>query len=232
MKLRRLTSSIIILVKFDQLPFLQLFKIQNFEKILTKFKFAQPPDIQETPTGTPLIRFVLGTYEHGEQEYTIKRVDMEERKIVINVEGPSEIAIKIYDELRELLRGLVVGDLDADFMEPVVKTYETEMVVELEFNAKQLLNQKYMEFIDKNFREAANTETGIATVALHSTVFKIFYKLAEEKLREYRIALSNKEFMFGPREGTALKEQIFVAKAPLASHTIISLLEDLELLFK
>ena len=49
--------------------------------------------------------------------------------------------------------------------------------------------------------------------------------------KDYRITLSRKEFLIGPRDGTALDEQIFVSKAPVDTDTHLVLLDELEALY-
>ena len=73
----------------------------------------------------------------------------------------------------------------------------------------------------------ANDYSKVNVVPNHIS-FLVHFTAHDSKIQEYKIGLSSKEFVLGPRPGTAVEDQIFYSRAPLPTKNHLELIEWVE----
>jgi len=227
MEIKRINSILINLVEFDRIPLYKILQASGATDIQAKYNFSSV-EINNNPQNQPKIIFLLGTYNNqtNTQEFIIKRLEIEERKIVIDVDGASQIADDFFIDFIEYLKKLS-GNENFD-LPIVVQSRESEIVSKLKFSAANLISPKLLKYIETSVVDKAHHPQGKAVANLAAVAFRIDYISTDEKLKDYRISLSRKEFLIAPRDGTPLDEQIFVSKVPVDTSTHLAILEELE----
>lgn len=228
MEIRNRISTQICLFEFDQIPFSRLLHESSLSYIKEMYEF-QGVEIKQNPNGLPIIAFQIGV--HAGDKGTIKRVEIEERRMLIEVDGPSSVADEILNELRKYFCELSDCIVD-DFLVPVIQARESVIIAKLGFHARELVHPKLLDFVENRVVEDASLKQGDAISNINNVIFRLDYSPKKEKLKDYRITLSRKEFSIGPRDGTSLDEKIFISKAPVDTNTHLKLLEEIESIYQ
>lgn len=232
MKLVRSSIKFISITNFDEIPLLALLIEANSNMIVREFSF-QSFQVQQPDNGPlPKIVFSVGTFLGSDSTVGIKQLSIEERKIVIDLEGTSSDALVLYNKLTNILQQLVNAPIHDGFLKPIIETFESEIVAELDFHIAELVDDKLYKFLDERLLPIATTNYGKPRLRLDFLVFRLDYQTLDEDLQDYRISLSPKEFTIAPRPGQTLEKRIFVSKAPVPTDTHLQLLSELEAVYK
>ncbi len=227
MNIIKMNSSLISLFEFDKIPNLRLINPLVSSQFQNRFKF-NAVEIKPNQQNQPIIEYSLGFYGENTDQSVIKRIGIEERKILIELEGRTSQAKGLLEEVCNFLKEIssYEGELD-----PIVQSNESIIITRMDFHASKLVDSKFMEFISRRVTEESNSDKGKAVANVFNVLFRIDYDVFDEKLKDYRITLSRKEFSLGPRDGSPLDEQIFISKAPVSTESHIKLLEEIESIY-
>lgn len=229
MKTIRINSLLITLVEFDKIPFYKLLHASNAGELQNTYNFSNI-EMKNNAQNQPVIVFLLGTFNNRNREILVKRLEIDERKIIIDVEGETTDAKDFFDSVTDCF-AKISGEENFK-LKTVVQSKESEIVSRLNFSASKLVEPRLLKFVKNKVSKAASQPQGDAIADFLTISFRIDYLLTDEKLKDYRIALSRKEFLIAPRDGTPLDEQIFVSKAPVDTDTHLKLLEELEAIYR
>jgi len=229
MEIQQQRSTLIVLVQFNQIPLSKFINPENLRSFNARYKFASIEPVQDPATGNfPAINLITGLYNTKEAyEIAISRLGVEERKIVIHMDGPSEHAHNFFNELRTFLAGLAGVD-DKDYLSPIILTEESEIISQLNFPIQKLIAPKLQDFAFNSIVEMANLEVADASIGSISVEFKIDYLPKDNLLNERRITLARKDLVLQLAVGHRIEEQIYASKAPFDTNTHIQILAELE----
>jgi hypothetical protein len=201
------------------------------EQIQRLFQF------QTAVMGSPMATFgeVPATYPPGfvfnmgmwiseeKQIIPIRLLHFEQRRIVIDVAGPSSAIAAIYENLRHFL-----SELQAPDGSPIVN--EPERVLDYSVISAQFpfsMEAIFAPPLRKLFTKVISTNDSSEESALLSTIV-----IQKHPARQEIARLANPEdshaFTFGPRVGTRPEEHIYLSGAPLDSEAHLSYLIELE----
>jgi hypothetical protein len=231
MNILKQKASQIILVQHNQIPFLQLLNAKNVQDFITKFKFTGGNPVQDANGTIQGLAFNIGLLDTGSgQEVPIVQIVIEVRRMILEIEGSSSDLAILFGQIRDFLREIAKSD-EEDFLEPIVVSNDSEIIVHLEFAFDRLINPKLHDFVrDDILSEAAQqfeqlAETSLDAVNLN---FQIHYRAKDNSLNERRISLSRKEFFIQSAIGYPLSDCNYYSKAPMDSETHIQTLQKLE----
>jgi len=231
MKLIRSSSKYIAIVNFDQIPYLDFLLSSNNQLITNLFNFENVGAQETGPQRPPKLVFSLGQIENSGRKIIIRQLDIEERKIVISLEGTSADAEKIYNQLVVFFRDWVKST-DEKYMEPVVGTYESEVIVQLDFDAESLLDEKFAAYVANDLPAPMANKYGKPRVKVEAISFRLDFDAIDENLKDYKISLSEKEFALAPRSGQPNEKRLFVSRAPVQTEAHVTILEKIESFMK
>lgn len=226
MQIKKIITNQIRLVKVDEIPFASLSLRMNLEKVAGYFQFSQT-DLIQSDQDVPAVVFVGGHVDIEDNRITIISLSIQDRKMILNIEGTSEEANIIFEKTNEFLR-IVAQNVANDFLKPVLIAETTEFISILEFNFMQLYSPIMNEFVNDQLLSATEDKFSKSIIFPGSIDINIDYFLKDKRLFDHRITLSRKEFAIAPRAGYPLSDQIFVTKAPVSTSIHINLLKALE----
>ena len=226
MELQRTTIHQVYLLRFDEVPLLKLLHPAGLQPLSALFGFAQAGVVQDQ-SGTPVINLQLGAFREGDIELPILRLAIEERRILLDLEGTSDQADKVIARLAEHLR-VLSGRADDAFLRPVVKAQESEVVSRLNFQWDQLLSRQLTDFVARYLHTATKSEHATSSAKLGQIMFVIQYETEGLALDDQRVLLSRKEFIIAPRPGYLPTERVYYSKAPVDTSSHTALLHHLE----
>lgn len=225
MNIHGLKITQILLVRFDEIPLAKLVNRRYLERLKSLFEFSNIDIVQDAENIIILCRH--GIHEDNGDEIPVVRLELQQRKIVYELEAPSERADPFFQHLAEFLAD-VAGRTDDEYLRPIVKSEESEIIAQLDFSIESLLSPAFFQFVQSEVVDKAASDMADVSISPTSLKFLVEYFPKDESLAEYRIGLSRKEFTVEPRVGYPLAEQIYYSKAPIDTNSHIELLEELE----
>lgn len=226
MKIHRTSTIRIALVRFDEVPLAKLINRRYLERLKARYAF-NGVELTVGDAGNAQVSAGQGIFKVGEDEYPIERLDIQERKIVFKIIGSSEDADTFYDSLVAFLAD-IADSTDDTYLQPVVTSDESEIIVQLDFPADVLYAPAYLEFIRSEVSSRASSDVAKASVRPASLTFNVEYSVTDESLNDYRITFVRKDFTVEPRRGYPLADQMYYSKAPFDTATHIDALDKLE----
>jgi hypothetical protein len=225
---RQTFVTLVRLVQLGENPFLRLLGASNLERIREAFRFGSPAELQHPEGGNPLVRFTHGALQLADgSEVAIPRLQLEPRKLIIEVAGTSEEGREIYHALASLLVQLL-GISDEVLEEPLLETDESIIVANLSFAPDALYPPGLKDAVDAFVHERGGFEFAEAFVLPAMLGFDIDYVPRGTAMAEKHIALTRKELSIRPKIGYELSQHVYESKAPLDTDTHLEFLELLE----
>lgn len=220
MTIKEEITSAIVLYRETSFPFnyLRLNKSLNDLKNLFSFEILIPND--SMLLDNPLVL----DYRNGHfDNFLIKRLLIENRKVVITINASSDIlnnAIKILNDYLSSLH-------NSYKLEIAYMTFTTEIFSEFSFKYSEIFSRKLLK-INKLISSA---DKNIKSVNPHGLLFKIIFNTPNELLAN-NIILAEKEFKFEKKLHTKDDENIYYSSLPLPSKEHIAVLNFIEELFQ
>jgi hypothetical protein len=212
-----------------RLSTLSLKPVQDQIQQLFQFQatiMGQPmPTFGEVPaTYPPGMVFDMGTLvSPNEQLIPIRFLHFEQRRIVIDVAGPSSAITTIFERLQQFLSGLQAADGS-----PVIGTSQrtldySEITAQFPFSLESLLALPLRKFFSKAVNASAENNRLVLLPTFAAQSYSDNQEIAAAATPGDPYA-----FTFVSRPGTKPEEHIYLSAAPLDSETHLSSLNELE----
>lgn len=198
-------------------------QLQRLFQFQTAVMGSPMPTFGEVPaTYPPGFVFNMGIWiSEDKQIIPIRLLHFEQRRIVIDVAGPSSTITAIYEHLRHFLSELQAPDGSPIVGEPERALDHTVVSAKFSFS----MDAVFAPPLRKLFTRVLNANS--EDLALLSTIVTQKHPAGEEITR-----LANPEESYaltlGPRIGTRPEEHIYLSSAPLDSEAHLSYLNELE----
>jgi hypothetical protein len=210
----------------DIIPFRFLRTKLGIDFIMNQFQFKE----HAVPDGSE-IYFTGGAYTTGstaeDPVIPITLVSVNERRIIIDVAGPSAWANLVFEALRANVASM---DLERrlNTREPLVIAHETSCTATMEFGWQELLAVPLVHFLAGPAMSAMESEISTPRLSSMSLKFTISFTSPDTRLADTGITLSDKTLTIEPRVNTPLEDQHFFTVSPLESDAHLALLSELE----
>lgn len=215
----------VLLLKFDEIQLSRLTSRGTVAQLSALFELGEiQVNAAENP---PVINAINGVFRDEFGDHVINRLAIEERRILIDLQGSTRDADQVFAKLKTFLTN-IAGRADENFLIPIIKSEESEIITKLDFPPEKLIAPELFRFLQDAATPAFGSDIAQAVITYAPIPFPIHFKTTSTLLDDYRISLSRKEFIIGPRPGYPLTEQIYYSKAPTSTDTHIELLLDLE----
>jgi len=225
MEIRHISTKKIIIVQFEQLPFNYLVLDETAKLINDVFHFK---GIELLPKADeqPLFLFSMGTLADDKDNGLITKIEIERRRILIEVDGDSKFADSVHTRLREVFQE-IEGPPKVE-MDTIIESYDSLIISQLDFHANQLIEPGLISIINGPLVDESKSDIAFSKMNHFILRFRMDYFISDEKMKEYKVTISPKVFSLGPRDGTLLSEQLFLSEAPLDTATHVEILKRIE----
>ncbi|HCS40670.1 MAG TPA: hypothetical protein DIW44_13945 [Anaerolineaceae bacterium] len=216
-----------VLLNLDELPFLELASQRFMAEIVDNFKFSLQTHIQDSTSKIVALQFIGGLFidESGKQ-LGIERLNIEPRKVSIIMTGTSENAKNMFNNLQELIKKLS-NVSTSKFLNPIISSFETQIVSKLNFDSSDIFNPRITSFIN-SIVQSSPIANANAKLTLFGISGSIDFIPTDDKLIQKRITLSRKEFVFSIAPGYPISDNTYLSRAPLETKDHLSILRKLE----
>lgn len=227
MEIQKQCVTQIIIVDYDEIPLEKLIHSPNLETLAKSYDF-KGTQIGTDPAGNIVqVQYRHGLFKEDVGEFTIDRLEVQERKMLFKLDASSQEADRFYASLVGFLADLA-GAGEESYLQPLVKSEESEIIVRLGFPIERLYAPVYLRFIESVAGDMTRREMADGAISPAGLLFRLDYMPRDNSLGAQRITLSSKELRLEPRKGRPVTDQIYYSKAPLDTDTHIKLLEELE----
>jgi hypothetical protein len=217
----------VLLYKFDEIPLARLIQRATLAQLTALFEFSEV----HVSENNQVVNAINGVYRDEFGDHPINRLVIEERRILIDLVGSTRDADQVMIKLKAFLANLA-GRADDNFLITIVKSEESEIIAKLNFSAERLFAPELLGFLQEKAAPAFSYDFAKAVITPAPIPFLVQFKTDGSMLDDYRISLSRKELIIGPRPGYPLFEQVYYSKAPTSTDIHTELLLDLESRFK
>jgi len=176
--------------------------------------------------GKDVIVFRKGELKEDNELVVINKVEVEPRRIIIEVAGTSKAGNKVYELFMSSLAALTNIDLGS-LQSPLLLAETTRCVATLDFTFEELFNRSFVEFLNKKVNKEATNDAAEGSIRPLAAITEISYRVKDEALINNKISMNPKQLTIAPRPGAPLDEKKYVISSPFNSDTHIKLIEEL-----
>ena len=176
--------------------------------------------------GKDVIVFRKGELKEDNELVVINKVEVDPRRIIIEVAGTSKAGNKVYELFMSSLTALTNLDLDT-LRSPLLLAETTRCVVTLDFTFEELFNHSFTEFLNKRVEKEATNDAAEGSVRPLAAIAEIAYQVKDEAIAKNKISMNPKQLTIAPRPGAPLDERKYVISSPFNSDTHLKLIEEL-----
>lgn len=225
--IKRTSIHQIQIFKNDEVPFWRLCQPSPIEALRSIFNFNEMEVGLSSPPARPALTAQMGSFVEGSLRAPIMRLVVEDRRVLLDIEGNSDDAEKVLSRLRTFLIELSENQ-DPEFLTPIISTQESEVIARLEIDPDDLIAPFLRKFMQSQATTDVQYSFAKGTIALAQVVFDVNYREEGTVLDDRRVTLSRKQFLIGPREGFRPEERMYYSKAPISTQAHLRLLKGLE----
>ena len=175
--------------------------------------------------GNHVITFRRGELKHSTKVVVIRRVEVDQRRITVEVEGTSEDSNAVYTSFLSALGSALDTDL-APLRSPLLVAETTQCVATLDYAFEELFNSAFIEFLNHRVAKEASSKLAKASVRPALVAAEVSYQI-DRTLVESKTTMSPKEFTIAPRPGVPSEARKYLVSSPFDSNTHIRLLREL-----
>lgn len=181
-----------------------------------------------SPTFPPGIVFNIGVWIHQEKQIVpIRFIHFEQKRIVIDVAGPTTAIDGIAERLFQFLSGLQAADGSPAVGEPEYILDYSEITAQFPLSLDAIFSKPLRRLLSKTM----NLEIGNKSMRMIPTIAVQAFP-TDEVLPEVPSPNDPHAFTFALRSGRQPDERIYFSGAPLASEAHLAYLDELEAALK
>lgn len=176
--------------------------------------------------GRHVITFRRGELKNENRIIAINKVEVEPRRIIIEVEGTSKEGNQVYEVFLSSVLAVASVDLESLRM-PLLVAQTTRCVVTLAFTFDALFSNAFIEFLNRKVEKEASNNAAKGSVRPLTAAAEITYQIRDKALIDNNISMNPKQFSIAPRAGAPLDARKYVTSSPFDSDTHLKLVEEL-----
>lgn len=177
--------------------------------------------------GTNTIIFLRGEIKIRNKMTIINKIEVDPRRIILEVAGTSKMANQVYDKLLSSVSS-ISDNIDLDSLRaPLLLAEETRCTATLDFNYDALFNNSFVEFLNAKVKKATTNKSAECSVMPLGIACEINYSMIDETLLKNKVSMNPKQFTIARRSGTAPELEKYIISSPLDSDAHLKLVRDL-----
>jgi hypothetical protein len=220
-EVRTLTTAQVRLFPPDLIPILRLMIPEIGKKLQALFDFQAVTPVERDGPVTG-IAFNGGLYKPD--SVVIETVTIEARRILVKVQGKSQVATAVFDAVRKEIEELN-GNLP---LKEIVCTHETGSSVKIEIPFEQLLSDPFVRFLHESAARYTKNQWSENLILPVNLKFRVCYKITDDTLIKSNITLASKELTIEPRAQSSPDEKLYWIASPTDTDTHFQLIEEFE----
>jgi len=216
----------------DEIP-ISLIRTQGItESIRSRFQFRNVTDTQAVVPNDPrtTITFSAGQFERENEVFSIPSLSFEFRRILLTIEGTSEVAGTVFASIVDLLKTIDKRESIPEYV-PLFWSEETSSVIRLGFPIARFLERSPLEEASSTLEKWIATSSIGARITPSAIRFRVEYDQLPEELRSRKIQLLDKEVRIEMRLNTAPEDGVYFLQTPTSSDFHLEIIEFLSSLY-
>ena len=185
-------------------------------------------DIEMRPSvdGKEILVLRKGEIRKDKKLIVINRIEIDARRIVLEVDGTSEDGNEVYETF---ISGVsTVAKVDSERLQtPLLKAETSQCVVTLDFALDALLSEVFTEFLNKKIEKEASSKLAKASVRPLAILTEISYEIKDKSITDNKITMNPKQFTIALRPGAPPEAKKYLISSPFDSLTHLKLIEEL-----
>lgn len=225
--IKLLQTTLVMIFPPDDLHLPRIRRIGNLGFLKNEYNldlFQLPDNIPVPPNN---LFFREGEYKVGNDVYFIPEINFEDRRMIIKIHSPSNIAEDFFNKLRSDLINFDIRK-DKGNYDPIITTHETICICSLELDLVNFFNKDFTSFINNNVKTDLPKHGADFDVIPFSIRLRLEYFDLPEKLRKEKVSLADKSFVIEYRDRTNPQDRIYFTSSPSDTETHFQLLKQLE----
>ena len=196
--------------------------VQKIRESLSINLVEPPPFIEGI---TPII-FQRGEIRTDGNIIVINRIEIEPRRIIIEIIGTSKQANQVYELLLSSIS--LAANIEVNGLrQPLLTAENTRCVVTLDFHLNALFSDSFVGFLNGELKNKASTQLATATIEPLGISTQVTYQIKDEILLNNKIGMNPKQFTIAPRPGIPLDARRYITSSPFDSDTHLRLIRTL-----
>jgi len=171
--------------------------------------------------------FRKGELKRENRLIVIKKIEIDPRRIIVEVEGTSKDGNGVYEVFLSIVAARANVDLDG-LRTPLLVAETTQCVVTLGFTFDALFSSAFVEFLNHKVEKQACSNMARASVRPLATTAAITYEIMDKALVDNKITMNPKQFSIAPRPGAPPDARKYIISSPFDSDTHLKLVDELE----
>lgn len=176
--------------------------------------------------GKNIIIFRRGELKTENELIVVNKIEIDPRRIIIEVGGTSKEATQVYEVLLSSLAATTNLNLDHLRM-PLLIAETTRCVVALDFTFNALLSNAFIMFLNSKVEKEASDKIARGSVRPMAVAAEITYQIIDKALIDNNISMNPKQFTIAPRPGAPSDAKKYVISSPFDSDTHLKLIARL-----
>lgn len=176
--------------------------------------------------GKDIIVFRRGELKREKQVIVINRIELDPRRVIIEVEGTSRDGNEVYEAFLSAV-AMVANVNSENLRTPLLKAETTQCVIELDFTFDSLFSSAFIKFLNSKVEKEASNKAARAYVRPLTATAEIRYEIIDKNLVDNKIAMNPKQFSIAPRPGAPFEAKKYLISSPFDSDTHLRLIEEL-----
>lgn len=216
----------------DEIPYAILLNSKTRSQLAAKYDFSIPGELERAwHLHGQGLHFQNGTYQIDDSRILIEQLTIEERRVLITVNGDTGNATAFFEELRRFFAKIDQRPGSREYR-PILHSEETQCIAVLDFEFPQLLKKGPLDRFESAIEASTHSFGATLDIFPRSIKFAIRYLKPPESLSKQYVTLSDKELTIETRGRTAIEDRVFFTTSPLNTSDHIDLLEQLENMVK
>lgn len=176
--------------------------------------------------GKDIIVFRRGELKKGKQVIVINRIEVDPRRVIVEIEGTSRDGNEVYEALLSAIG--VAAAIDSQRLRtPFLVAETTQCVIDLDFSFNSLFSNAFMKFLNSRVEKEASNKAARASVRPLAATVEINYEIIDKTLIDNKITMNPKQFTIAPRPGAPFEAKKYLISSPFDSDTHLKLVDEL-----
>ncbi len=233
--IRNLRASQVRILPIDEIPYAEISLKDHAQGIGEMFGLTRQVepllDVGNRLTfSNALLIYKNGQYTHDGKSYAIENLTIEDRRVLTNIVGPTEICDRIWDELRKFLLKVDTRS-DKPEYKPIIVTNDTNCVAQMSFSIKDMIAGSKLETAVERITQSQDNYGAKLDVYPSSFRFRVSYAEPPIEVTQRNISIVDREVIFEVRARSSVNDRVFFTTSPSCSAKHLRLLEEIEKLF-